>query len=93
MKNKIFNLQDFCALIGGNQDNENFHYWLDLMNIYSSTMGGCGCNKNQRIENANVYFKSKMTNAAQIKLEQLKAFVRVEKLIFIDNQGQTFFEF
>ena len=56
-------------------------------------MGGCSCNRKQRIENANVYYKSKMLNAAQIKLEQLKTFLNVEKLIFVDNQGQTFFEF
>jgi hypothetical protein len=93
MKDKTFNLQDFCSLISRNKDDDNFHYWLDLINIYSSTMGGCSCNRNQRLENANVYYKSKMINAAQIKLEQLKTFVNVEKLIFTDNQGQTFFEF
>jgi hypothetical protein len=93
MKDKIFNFQDFCSLISRSKDDDNFHYWLDLINIYSSTMGGCSCTLKQRLENANVYFKSKMINAAQTKLEQLKTFLGVEKLIFVDNQGQTFFEF
>jgi hypothetical protein len=93
MKDKIFNLQDFCSLIARNQDDDNFHYWLDLMNIYSSTTGGCSCTLKQRIQNADVYYKSKMSHSAQIKLEQLKTFLNVEKLIFIDKEGQTFFEF
>jgi hypothetical protein len=93
MKDKTFNLKDFCSLIAINQEDDNFHYWLDLMNIYSSTMGGCGCTLNQRLENADVYFKSKISHAAQIKLEQIKTHLNAEKLIFIDKENRTFFEF
>lgn len=84
---KNYNLRELCGLIKQNEDNVMFKKWIDLLKIYETTLGGCSCNRKSRLENAEFYYETKMINLDKKDLEELKDFLKVDKIIFeLDNK-------
>lgn len=87
MITKHLNLREFSALIKQNEDNIIFKKWLDLLKIYETTLGGCNCNRKSRLENAEFYYETRMTNVDKKDLEELRDFFKLDKIIFeLDNK-------
>ena len=92
MNEIILDLSSFSRLISDNLDKQEFKYFLDIQSIYQSSLGGCNCNRSGREENAQNYFKMKITNASPEDLEKVKTLLNFTKISFKDNHDQIFLE-
>lgn len=90
MNEIILDLSSFSRLISDNLDKQEFKYFLDIPPIYESSLGGCNCNRSGREENAQNYFKMKITNASPEDLEKIKTLLNFTKISFKDNHDQIF---
>ena len=92
MNEVILDIASFSQMISNNQDKEEFKNFRDIQPIYESSLGGCNCNRKNREENAQNYFKMKITNANLEDLEKIKTLLNFNKMSFKDNNGQIFLE-
>ena len=92
MNEIIFDLASFSDIIGKNAEHQEFAKFIDIHPIYTSSLGGCGCNRKSREENAQNYFKMKITNASLEDFQKIKTLLNFTKISFKDNNGQIFLE-
>lgn len=92
MNEIILDLSSFSRLISDNLDKQEFKYFLDIPPIYESSLGGCNCNRSGREENAQNYFKMKITNAIPEDLQKVKTLLNFTKISFKDKHDQIFLE-
>jgi hypothetical protein len=92
MNEVILDLSSFYRIISANSDKKELQYFLDIQAIYESSLGGCNCNRKGREENAQNYFKMKITNATPEDLQKVKTLLNFTKISFKDNHNQIFLE-
>jgi hypothetical protein len=90
--NIILNITSFSEIISKNSNKEEFKVFLDIVNIYSSSLGGCNCNRKSREENAQLYYKSRLTNTNKEDFQKIKTLLNFNKIFFKDNNDQIFLE-
>jgi hypothetical protein len=90
--NSIVDIVSFSEIISNNIDKEEFKNFIDIQSIYASSLGGCNCNRRSREENAQNYFKMKITNANLEDFQKIKTLLNFNKISFKDNNGQIFLE-
>jgi hypothetical protein len=88
----IVDIVSFSEIISNNIDKEEFKNFIDIQSIYASSLGGCNCNRKSREENAQNYFKMKITNATLEDFQKIKTLLNFTKISFKDNNGQIFLE-
>jgi hypothetical protein len=92
MKIKTFNLQEFASFLYPNKDNPNYSSWIDIISVYESTVGGCNCSRNSRLQNADNYLRTKLTNSDPNSFQIFKTTLEVDKLIFNDVNNNLILE-
>jgi len=92
MNEIILDLSSFSRLISDNIDKQEFKYFLDIPPIYESSVGGCNCNRSGREQNAQNYFKMKITNATPEDLQKVKTLLNLTKISFKDSNDEIFLE-
>jgi len=92
MNEIALHLSGFSQLILENLDKEEFKYFLDIPPIYESSLGGCNCNRSGREQNAQNYFKMKITNATPEDLQKIKTLLNFTKMSFKDSNDEIFLE-
>jgi hypothetical protein len=92
MNEVILDLSSFYSVISANSDKKELQYFLDIQAIYESSLGGCNCNRKSRQENAQNYFKMKITNANPEDFQKIKTLLNFSKISFKDNNEQIFLE-
>jgi hypothetical protein len=94
MNQLAINLEKMHEILDQDKDNK-FGVWKDLIGIYESTLGGCNCSKQSRIDAANAYFKASILRDKNSNLplfDILKAHLSVDKIIFKDVDENIFAE-
>lgn len=92
---KIFNLNTLVEYLSDKEKKgeiNDFYYtnMIDIIKIYETTLGGCGCNKNSRIINADNYFKNRMLSTEKSFFNNLKINLNVKEIVFEDYQKNIF---
>lgn len=91
-----FNLESFVEFLKKNnfESNQKLNKFSEIVKFFENSLGGCGCNKNTRVQFANDfyenYIKSSMTQEDASLLKELGF---SKKIAFIDRNNFSFKEF
>jgi hypothetical protein len=89
---QIFDLNSLSKYLNERIDDSFYQPIIDLISINDGTIGGCTCNRNVRILNANNYFKAKILNTDKTFLEDFRKLLNVKEVIFKDFEGNIFYK-
>jgi hypothetical protein len=97
MNNKLamkefFDLASLSKYLNERPDDSFYKPIIDLIGVYDGTIGGCSCNRNVRILNADNYFKAKILNLDKTFLEDFRKVLNVKEVIFKDFEGNIFYK-
>jgi hypothetical protein len=94
MNQLTINLERMHQILIESKDNK-FDLWKDLIGIYESTLGGCNCSKQTRINAADAYFKASILrdkNVIPLIFDTLKTHLNTDKILFEDINKDIFAE-
>jgi hypothetical protein len=81
MTREFCNINDYYAALSG----VKMDAYSNLLNViikYNAAQGGCGCNRQQRIDNANNEYNSLHARITPEEIEFLKTHFKVNTIVF-----------
>jgi len=85
---------DFALFIKKSSGLESnaFNYFNQITAAHENSLGGCGCNRKNRLEQAVQVYKKIIVESTEPYIQELKKYLQVEKIIF-KHQTQEFAKF
>jgi hypothetical protein len=94
MNQLTINIEKIHQILTENKD-DKFQMWQDLVRVYESSLGGCNCSKQNRINAANDYFKGSILRDIEKNsafFDTLKTHLNTDKILFEDMDKNIFAE-
>jgi hypothetical protein len=88
------NIGEFALFIKKSSSLESnaFNYFNQITAAHENSLGGCGCNRKNRLEQAIQVYKKIVVESTEAYVQELKKYLQVEKITF-KNENQEFAKF
>jgi hypothetical protein len=88
------NIGDFALFIKKSVDLEPnaLNYFNQVRASHENSLGGCGCNRKNRLEQAIQVYKKIVVESTEAHIQELKKYLQVEKITF-KHENQEFAKF
>jgi hypothetical protein len=83
-------INDFCLFLKKSKelDPKTLEYFNPIVSSYENSLGGCGCNRSARHQNAVNIYKKILVECNPENINQLKLFLNASIIIFKQNNIQ-----
>jgi len=81
-------IKDFFDFLNQNIANEKLKDLILIIDYYYSSLGGCGCSKNQRAKALMDIFNYKILNLNENTVQEIKTLTSSDILIFYKNNTE-----
>lgn len=88
------NIGEFALFIKKSSGLESnaFNYFSQITAAHENSLGGCGCNRKNRLEQAIQVYKKIIVESTEAYIQELKKYLQVEKITF-KHENQEFAKF
>jgi len=81
-------IKDFVDFVHKNIANEKIQELVIIIDYYNGSLGGCGCNRNQRVKALIDIFNDKILNLNTDVTQEIKRLTDSDTLIFYKDNTQ-----
>lgn len=86
-----YNIDLFVNFLRTNnyKSNPKLIYFQDVVKYFENSLGGCGCNKNVRVQFANDFYENMVKSLNEQNIKDLKEVNFAKKIIFMDRNNNV----
>lgn len=86
-----FNLDLFVNFLKTNNyaSNRSLSAFQDVVKYFDNSLGGCGCNRNVRVQFANDFYENTIKSLDEQNAKNLKEINLTKKIVFLDRNNNV----